>query len=166
MILLDRLDGFVNSSCALLSFIVDEAALRYAVQALHDSGLDQTYRSVHVVILNAWDQNFLALLQQILLNRSDVRNVAYILVESRVDSHVFGSHRKPFTVLIFVLDVEDEGDARRILAHHFLQKAHSQMDALDDQRLVPLVERFDDFGELLGYQRALLLVAVERDPVF
>ena len=40
LILLDRLNGFVDPSRPLLRFVVDEAALGYPVQALHDRRLN------------------------------------------------------------------------------------------------------------------------------
>ena len=142
----------MDSGCTLLRLVVDEAALRYPVQALHDRRLDQTHRSVYVVILDSRDQNLLALLEQVLLNSSDVRNVAYVLVEPRIDGHVLGADRESFAMFVLVLNVEDERNARRILAHHLLQEAHCQVDALHNQRLVSLVEMIDDFCEFFGHQ--------------
>lgn len=68
-----------------------------------------------------------------------MRNIADIFVESRIDGHVFGTHGEPLPMLILVLNVEDEGDARRILAHHFFQEGRGKVDPLNDQGLVPLV---------------------------
>ena len=118
------------------------------------------------MVLDPRDENLLALLEQVLLDRSDVSDVADVLVEPRIDGHVLGADGKSFAMFVLVLDVENERDARGILAHHLLQEAHRQMDTLHDERLVSLVERVDDFREFFGHERALLLVAFERDPVF
>ena len=65
--------------------------------------------------------------------------VTNILVELRVDGHVFGADSEPFAVLILVLYVENKGNACRVLGHHFFYKAHRQVHSLDNQRLVSLV---------------------------
>ena len=75
----------------------------------------------------------LTLLEQVLLNCSNVLYVADVLVELRVDGHMLRAYCKALTVLVLVLYIEDEGDARRILAHHFFQEAHGQVDSLDDE---------------------------------
>ena len=134
------------------------------MEAAHDRGLDKTHRPVHVVVLNSWNQNLLALLKQVLLDRSDVLNVADVLVEARVDGHMFGSHREAFSVLVLVLYIEHERDAGRVLGHHLFQEAGREVDSFDDKGFIALVEGFDDFGDLLGDQGALLLVALQGDP--
>lgn len=58
--------------------------------------------------------------------------IADVLVESRIDSHVFGPHGKPFSVLVFIFYIEHEGDTGRVLAHHLLQETHCEVDTLDD----------------------------------
>ena len=156
----------MDACCALLLRIVDELALRDAMQAAHDRCLDQTDRAVHVVILDARNQDFFALLQQVLLNRSDVLNVADVLVELWIDGHVLGANSESLTMLVLVLDVQNERDARWILAHHFLEEAHGQVNAFNDKRLISPIKVINDFCKFFRNKRALLFVSFECDPVF
>ena len=94
------------------------------MQTLHDCGLDKTDRSINIVVLDARDQNLLTLLEQVLLNRSNMSDITDVFVESWIDCHVLRPNSKSLTMLILIFDVEDEGDARRVLAHHFLEEAH------------------------------------------
>lgn len=100
------------------------------------------------MILDPWDQNLFTLLKQVFLDRADVLNVTDILIESWVNGHVFCPNCKSFTVLVLVLDVEDKWDASWVSAHHLLHEIHSEVDALDHNRLVALVEGVDYLGEL------------------
>ena len=118
------------------------------------------------MVLDARDQNLLTLLEQVLLDRPYMHDIADVFVKSRIDSHMLRADSESLAMLILVFDVEHEWDASWILAHHFLEEAHRQVDALDYKRLVALVEGIDHLGQLLGHQTALLFVALESDPVF
>lgn len=149
---------------SLLLSVVDTAAFRDTVQTAHDSGLDKADRPIDVVVLDARHKHLFALLEQVLLNSADVLNVADVLVESWVNGHVFGTHGESLPMLVLVFDIENEGDAGWILAHHLFEEPSRQVDPFNDQRLVALVKRVYHFGELFGDQRALLLIALERRP--
>ena len=130
----------MNSRRTLLMNIINEAAFRDTMQTLHNGGLDQTNRTINVMILNSRDQDFFALFQKVLLNCSDVCNVTDVLVESWVNSHVLGSHGEPLSMLVLVFDVENKWNASWIFTHHLFEEAHCQMNTLNDQRFVPLIE--------------------------
>jgi hypothetical protein len=51
LVLLNFLEHFVDTSCAFLLGIVDRFPLADVMEASHDGGLDQTDRSVNVVVL-------------------------------------------------------------------------------------------------------------------
>ena len=104
------------------------------------------------MILDSWDQDFFTFLEEVFLDRSYVLYVIDVLVESRVDCHVFGAHCKSLSMLVLVLNVEDEWDAGWILAHHFLQEAHGQMDTLNDKRLIAPVEMIYHFCKLFCHE--------------
>jgi len=65
-------------------------------------------------------KDLLALLEQVLLDGPNMRDVADVLIELWVNGHVLGAHSKSLTMLILVLDIEDEGNTSWILSHHFL----------------------------------------------
>ena len=118
------------------------------------------------MVFDSRDEDFFTFLKKILLNSANMLDVADVLIEARVDSHVLGAHREALPVLVLVFYVQNEGDARRVLAHHFFQEAHREVDALDHQRLIALVEAVDHLSELFCHKRALLLVALQSDPIF
>ena len=110
------------------------------------------------MVFDSWNQYLFTLLQQVLLNCPDMLDVADILIEFRIYSHVFGPDSKAFSVLVLILDVKNEWNASGILRHHFFEEAHCQMDTLDNQRFVPLIKGIDHFCKLFRDQRTLLLV--------
>ena len=118
------------------------------------------------MVFDAGNQNLLALLQQVILDRPDVLDVADVLVEAWVNGHVLGADSEPFTVLVLVFDVENEWDASGVFGHHFLQETHRQVHALDNQRLVALVALVYDLGEFFCDECALFLVTLESDLLF
>ena len=75
-------------------------------------------------------------------------NIADILIEFRINGHVFGPDSKAFTVLVLILDVKNEWNASWILGHHFFEETHCQVDTLDNQRFVPLIKRIDHLCKL------------------
>ena len=116
------------------------------------------------MVLDARYEHFFAFLQQIFLNGSDVLNITDILVESRINGHVLGTHCKALSMLILVFDIENEGNAGGILGHHLFEKASRQVNPFNDERLVALVKGVDYFGKFFGDQRALIFIAFERSP--
>ena len=98
------------------------------------------------MVLDARDQNLLTFLQQVLLNRPYMHDIADVFVESWIDCHMLSAHSESFTMLILIFDVKYEWDARGILAHHFPEEAHRQVYALDYERLVALVEGIYHLG--------------------
>ena len=70
-------------------------------------------------------------------------NIADILIEFWIDCHVFGTDSEALPVLVLILDVKNEGNASRILRHHFFEETHCQVNTLDNQRLVPLIKGID-----------------------
>jgi hypothetical protein len=89
--------------------------------------------------------------------------VMRLLVETWVNGHVLGADSEPLTVLVLIFYVKHEWDARGVLGHHFLDEAHRQVHALDNQRLVALVALVDDFGQFFCHKCALFFVALESD---
>jgi hypothetical protein len=62
LVLLNFLEHVVDSSCAFLLGVVDRFSLADVMEASHDGGLDQTDRSVNVVVLQFWYQDLVRLL--------------------------------------------------------------------------------------------------------
>ena len=153
------------TSRSLLLSIIDEATFADTMQAAHNSSLNEAHRAINVVILDSRNQDLLALLEQVLLDRANVLNVADVLVKLWVYSHVLGADGEALPVLILVLDVKYEWDARWVLRHHFFQKTHRKMHTLNNERLIAFVETVNNFGQLLCNQGRLLLVSFQSDPV-
>ena len=63
-----------------------------------------------------------------------------VLIKSRVDSHMLGSHSKPLAMLFSTADVKHERDEVLVLGHHLLEKGYGKMHAFDNERFVPLLE--------------------------
>lgn len=62
LVLVNRLEHLMDACGSLLLRVVDGVTFLNPMQTAHDSRLDQTHRSIHVVILYSWDQNLFALL--------------------------------------------------------------------------------------------------------
>ena len=164
LILLNRLNYLVNTSCTLLLGVVDNLALWDSMETAHDCCLDKTDWAIYIMVFDTGDQDLLAFLEQVLLDSPNMQDVANVLVELWVNGHVLSSHGKSLTVFVLVLDVEHERNTRWILGHHFFQEAHSEMHSFDNQWFIPLVKRVDDLGQFFVHQWALSLIAFERDP--
>ena len=121
----------MDAGGSLLLRIIDQFTFRDAVQAAHDCRLDEADRPVNIVVLDARDQNLFAFLQEVLLDRADVLDVTDVLVEARINGHVFGPHSESFPVLVLIFYVQNEGDASRVLPHHLLEEAHRQVNSFD-----------------------------------
>ena len=67
-------------------------------------------------------------------------------------------------MFVLVLNVEDKGDARGVLGHHFLQKAWREVNSFDHEWLVTLVKRVNHLGKFFCDQSTLLLVPLQSDP--
>ena len=135
------------------------------METSHDGGLDHAHRSVNVVVLYTGDKHLFGLLDYVVLDGPDVLDVTDVFIEARIDCHMFGTNGKSLPMLVLILDVETKGYACRILCHHLLEEADSQVDTFHDNRLVPLVEVIDDFCQLLSYKSTLLFVSFKGDPI-
>jgi len=62
LVLLNFLEHIVDTSCSFLLRVVDRFSLADVMEATHDGGLDQTDRSVNVVVLQFWYQDLVRLL--------------------------------------------------------------------------------------------------------
>ena len=60
-------------------------------------------------------------------------DIINVLVESRINRHVFCSDSESLSMFVLVLNVEDKGDARGVLGHHFLQKAWREVYPFDHE---------------------------------
>lgn len=133
LVFLDLLQHVVDSGRTLLLRIVDRLALAKAMQAAHDGRLDQTHRSVNVVVLELWDQHLIGLLDQVILDRADVLNVLDVFIKARINRHVLGPDCEPLAMLLSAPDVQNERNQVLVLSHHLLQKGYRQVHAFNNK---------------------------------
>lgn len=119
MVLLNRLHNVVQPDRLFFYSVEHHLPVHDPVETAHDGGLYQTCASVHIVIFNTGDQRLLRTGHQVFLDCPDLFETAHILIEFRVDCHVLRPHCKSLTVFLFLFNVKNERDARRILDHNF-----------------------------------------------
>ena len=98
---------------------------------------------------------------QIILNSSDVNKILNIFIKSWVDSHVFCSNSKPFTMFLLTFYVKDKWDDLLVLSHHLFDKVNCQVNSFDYQRFISFVKSCYDFGKLFLHDSSLFLVTFE-----
>ena len=131
------------------------------METAHNCSLYQTHRPIHVVVFNSWDQYFFTFLDEIILDGTNALYARNVLVEFWVNRHVLCSDCKPFGMLVFVLNVENERYTCWIFRKHFFEELDCKMDTLYDKRLISLVVSIDNFSKLFLNEGALLLVSFE-----
>lgn len=75
------------------------------METFHNRRLNQAHRSVNVVVLDFRNQYLPSLLNQIVLDCPDVSDVFDVLVELWVDSHLFGTDCKSFSMFLSASDI-------------------------------------------------------------
>lgn len=161
LVLGDVRELLVHDGGLLALGIEDGGALRDLPQAPDDRGMDEADRLVDVGVVDARDERSLGLLDEVLLDDADASHVLDVLVELGVDGHVLRAHGKALLVLVLVGYADDERNARGVLLHHVEHEAHSQVDSLDNQGLIPALVVVNDLLELGLNLVALVLVADE-----
>lgn len=104
--------------------IEDGSPLGDLSQAPDNRCVNEADGLIDIGVVNARDEGGLGLLDQVLLNDANAADVLDILVELGVDGHVLGSHSEALLVLVLVIDVDDEGNARGVLFHHVEHETH------------------------------------------
>ena len=165
LILLYRLDNLVDTGCPLLSSIIHDASFLYSVETSHDCSLDQANGPIDIVVLNARNQDLFGLFHQVVLYGSYMLNIVDVFVEFWIYGHVLGSNGKSLSMLVLILDIQHKWYASRILGQHLFQESHCEMNALHNQRLVVVVIRLYNLGQLLLNKSTLLLVSFQGYPI-
>jgi len=148
MVFLNRLHNIVEPDRLFFNSVEHHFPVNNPVETAHDSGMYKTCASVHIVIFNSGDQRLLRTRNQVFLYCPDLLKTAHILIKLRVDRHVLRPYCKSLAVLLFLFNVKDERDTRRILDHKFLKKPNGEVDALHYDRLIALVHLINHFLKL------------------
>lgn len=143
LVLRDVRELLVHNSSLLALRIKDRGAFSDLSEAAHYGSMNQTDGFVYVRVVNTRDQGRFSFLNQVLLNRPDALHMLDVLVELGINGHVLSPHSESLLVLVLIRDANDEGDARRVLLHHVDHEAHSEVDTLYNQRLIPLLVLVD-----------------------
>ena len=85
------------------------------------------------MVFYSWDQNFFTLLNEIILDRTNALYTGDVLIESRVNRHMLCPYSESLSVLVLVLDIEDEGDACWILGQHLFEELDCEMDTFNNK---------------------------------
>ena len=105
LILLDRLDNFMYSSCSHLFLIIKNVSFLHSVKTPHDGSLNETNRSIDIVVVYSRDQNFFTLFDEVVLYCAYTFDARNVLVEFRINCHMLGSDGKSLCMLVLILDV-------------------------------------------------------------
>lgn len=114
----------MDARSSLLLSIIDLSTFRDTMKTLHNCSLNQTHRSINIMVLYSRDQDFFTLFEKVLLDCANVLNITYVLVELWVNGHMFCPNCKPFAMFVLIFYVKNKGNARGVLGHHFFNKTH------------------------------------------
>ena len=63
-----------------------------------------------------------------------------VFIEVWINSHMFAPNSEPLLMFFFIFDADDKGDASGVLLHNLDHEIDGQMNALNNQRLIPPIE--------------------------
>lgn len=85
------------------------------------------------MVLDSRYENFFTFFEQVFLDRTNMLDVADVLVKSRINGHMLGPDSEPLSMFILVLDIEDKRDASWILGHHLFEETWRQVHSFHNE---------------------------------
>jgi len=126
-------------------YIKYRCTFSYLSQTANDGCVNKANRLVDIRVINSGDQCSFGLLDKIFLDCSNALYILDVLIELRVNCHMFRADSETLFMFVFIGNAYDKGYARGIFLHHLQHEADCEVHAFHNEGFISSLVVINDF---------------------